>query len=98
MGTEGKKKYRYSLKTHGIEEVLSRLEQMGQSPAREEHPVIYCDTSGSCMLDESDSELPYLEALQSLLNDEADRGKRLAQVLFREKQMISLWEESYREA
>jgi len=49
------------------------------------------------MFDESVPGSPYLEALQSLLNEEAERGRRLMQVLFRERQMITVWEESYRE-
>jgi hypothetical protein len=97
MSMEGKKKYRYTIKTHSMDDVLDRLEKMGKSPLRGGNRVMYCDTSGACMLDEVDSESPYREALQSLLNDEAETGKRLMQVLFRERQMITVWEESHRE-
>jgi len=97
MGNEGKKMFRYSIKTHGIEEVFSWVEQSGKSPHIEKPTVLYCDTTGTCMLDETDAGSPYLEALQALLNEEAGKGKRLVQVLFREKQMITLWEERYRE-
>jgi len=88
-----KHSYTYSLSTHHVDEVFDRLERAGHQPAGER--VLYCDTDGACVFDEQDN--AYLDVLADILNKEAAGGKRLKQLIFREQQMIAIWEERQKE-
>jgi hypothetical protein len=93
MRTKNKHSYTYSLSTHHVDEVFARLESAGQTPSGER--VLYCDTDGTCIFDEKGDS--YLDALADILNAEAGGGKRLKQLVFREQQMIAIWEERRKE-
>ena len=86
------KSFSYSIRTHSGDDVLARMAEMG-APQGGVAPVLYCDSHGGCMFD--DDRTPYLGALETLLNEPATAGKRLVQVVFRERQMISIWEERH---
>ena len=87
-----RKSFSYSMRTHSGDDVLAKMAEMGAS-ADGGAPVLYCDSQGGCMFD--DDRAPYLRALEELLNEPATAGKRLVQVVFRERQMISIWEERH---
>jgi hypothetical protein len=87
---KGKGRYAYALSTHGVEDVRAQMKKMELGESAAETPVMYCDDDGVCMFDEERG--GYTRALEALLNAEAARGRRLVQVLFREKQMIAIWE------
>jgi hypothetical protein len=82
------RRYRYTLTTHSVHDVMEWMQRAGQSA--EGAPVMYCDEEGRCMFD--DQYRPYLAGIEGVLNDAA-AGKRLVQVIFRQRQMIALWEE-----
>lgn len=84
-------RFRYRMTTHTLEDILARAGELGLS-AGEPAPVIYCDTQGHCMFD-ADAGHTYLRAIEAILNEEAGRGRRLVQLVFRERQMIAIWEE-----
>lgn len=84
-------RFRYRMTIHTLEDILARAGEREPS-AGEPAPVIYCDTQGRCMFD-ADAGHPYLQAMESILNEEAGRGRRLVQIVFRERQMIAIWEE-----
>ena len=94
MNTSVKRRYIYSLTAHDIEDLLDRVEWMGQPAGGP--TVFYCDTDGHCVLDEKDD--AYLTALGEMLNEEASQGKRLRQLILREERMIAIWEEKVEEA
>ncbi|MGC8825867.1 MAG: hypothetical protein ACP5TV_02540 [Anaerolineae bacterium] len=84
-------RFRYRITIHTLEDILARAGELGLS-AGEPAPVIYCDTQGRCMFD-AEAGHPYLLAMESILNEAAGRGRRLVQIVFREQQMIAIWEE-----
>ena len=83
-------RFAYTLATHSVEDVREYLERAGKEPPADGMPVMYCDSHGQCMFDEQRQ--PYVQALEALLNEQAEQGRRLVQVIFRERQMISIWE------
>jgi len=87
---QGKGRYTYALSTHSADDVRAQMKKMELGAPATDMPVMYCDDDGVCMFDEERG--GYLRALEALLNAEAARGRRLAQVFFREKQMIAIWE------
>lgn len=89
MDTKSKHHYVYSLSAHHVDEVFERLERAGRAAAGPR--ILYCDTEGSCIFDQQDK--TYLDVLADILNAEAGGRKRLRQLLFREQQMIAVWEE-----
>ena len=93
MGAEHTHRYVYSLTAHHVDEVFERLEHAGQAAAGPR--VLYCDTEGTCLFDETDES--YLDVLADILNDESAGRKRLKQLIFREQQMIAIWEEKQKE-
>lgn len=93
MGADTTHRYVYSLTAYHVDEVFDRLARAGQ-PA-DGPRVLYCDTEGTCIFDEQDES--YLDALAAILNAEAAGGKRLKQLIFREAQMIAIWEEKHKQ-
>ena len=93
MARKNTHSYRYSLSAHHVDEVFERMERAGQQPTGER--VLYCDTDGACVFDKQDAS--YLGALADILNTEAAGEKRLKQLIFREQQMIAIWEERQKE-
>ncbi len=89
------KRFQYRITVHSLEEILERARDLGYSP-NQPAPVIFCDTQGRCMFD-SDARDPYLSAIESILNDQAGKGRRLVQAVFRERQMTAIWEEHMEE-
>ena len=87
---KAKGRYSYALTTYDVEDVRAALPRTEAGVSVDETPVMYCDSDGRCMFD--DSEGRYVRALEALLNAEAARGRRLVQTVFREKQMIAIWE------
>jgi hypothetical protein len=85
--------YVYSLTAHHVDEVFERMERAGQAAGGPR--ILYCDAEGACLFDEKD--VSYLDALADILNAEAAGGKRLKQLIFREQQMIAVWEEKQEE-
>ncbi len=85
-------RFQYRMTIHTLEDILARVGELGLS-ADEPPPIIYCDTQGRCMFD-ADAGRAYLRAMESILDEEAGRGRRLVQLVFRERQMIAIWEEN----
>lgn len=84
-------RFQYRMTVHTLEDILARAGKLGHA-VDEPAPVIYCDTQGRCMFD-ADAGDPYLQAMESILNEEAGNDRRLVQIVFRERQMIAIWEE-----
>ena len=85
-------RFRYRMTVYTLGDILATMGEMGYA-AGEPAPVIYCDTQGRCMFD-ADAGAPYLRAMESILNEEAGNERRLVQIVFREQQMIAIWEEN----
>lgn len=82
-------KWTHDISRHRLEEILSAMEQRGYSENAAASRVLFCDTEGGCYFDEAPD--PVESTIRDILNERGQDGWELVQVIFREKEMLSIW-------